>query len=267
MSKGHKKRKSAATKRPSKKAVAQTMLEVVRKHEIAAEAAEPIKQTGSWELARLSMRLWWSHWQICMLVLLLPTIGLITGISLLGDYKTAGPNALAGAVLTLVSVIWAVINLPAAYYLQTALAVGEQPRLWDCYRRGYRSILQMIGLTLLVGILIFGGLLLFIVPGVLAMRRYGLAVFYLYDDKNGSLGIRQAMERCAADSKPVAKYIFGAVGVYVACNVIILSLFSGFPKPYGQIASTLLTSTISLVLVLRYREIARRKPAGELFND
>src|SRR6185436_11176005 len=89
---------------------------------------------------------------------------------------------------------------------------GKKPNfsgLWDGTKKfGPR----LIGLGIIVGLMLLGGFLLFIIPGLIVLRRYYLSPYYLVDK---DLTIGEAMKQSAADSKKYSQYIWSVIGVSV----------------------------------------------------
>lgn len=113
---------------------------------------------------------------------------------------------------------------------------------------------KLFGLGLLVGLSVVVGLILFIVPGLIMIRRYYLAAYFMMD-KN--LGIREAMRQSAAASKNVSGYIWGLLGV-----TFVLGL-AGIIPLIGSLISTLLTAAYSVAPALRYQEIKNLATSGD----
>ena len=203
----------------------------------------------------MSARLWFKHYDVCVALLMLPLLIMVLGSVLANDLQNISTKTLIGVILLAIGGIWLIANIPATYYLQLKAVHGESPSVRECYRRSWRFIPRLVGLIALVSLLTFGGLLLLIFPGIIVIRRYLLSPFYLVDQ---DLGIREAMARSAADSKPVALYIWGVYAVYVTINVFCIVLLSPILPPYGSIIGAFVTSLFAFGPALRYREVGLR---------
>src|SRR6185295_10606488 len=105
---------------------------------------------------------------------------------------------------------------------------------------------RLLGLGIVVGLMLIGGFLLLVIPGLIVLRRYYLSPYYLVDK---DLTIGEAMKQSAADSKPNSQAIWAVIGVSV-----LLSL-TGVVPLIGGILSFVLVSLYSVAAPLRYREI------------
>lgn len=220
------------------------------------EPTPPIKQTGSWRFFPVSTRLWIQNYDVAIALLMLPVLVLVLGSVLANDLQNISNKTLAGVLLLALGGIWMVLNIPAGYYFQLQAVQGNRPRVKECYRQSWRFVPRLIGLIGLVSVLTFGGLLLLIFPGIIVIRRYILSPFYLLDQ---DLGIREAMARSAADSKPVALYIWGIYAAYITVNIFCILLFSPIFPPYGSIIGAFVTSLFVFGPALRYREVGLRQ--------
>lgn len=219
----------------------------------------PIPQTGSWRLFQPSIRLWFDNYNTSLVLYILPLMTLLLGSIVGGTGKDFTLRTLIGLILAVIGAAWSLVNVPASYHLQLRAIRGERPGAKECYRHGFGVSLRLIGLGALVTALIIAGLLVFIVPGLILMRRYLMAPYYLIDQ---NLGIREAMQRSAADSSPVSWYIWGVYAVYIFTYLFCLYVFSAIAASMYSVA---LASFISNLYVfapaLRYGEIALRQKA------
>lgn len=234
---------------------------------------QPIHQTASLQLIPISIRIWLQNWWVITLLLVLPGLMITVGLAVSGaiDPKHISPQTIYGLLLIVAGFAWTFLNMPAAYYLQASVAHGEQPNLASCYRKGYRQFWRLVGLLALTSTLAIGGLLLFVVPGLITIRRYILSPFYLFESSfDGSakpVTIREAMTRSAADSKANSKNIWSVVIVFMLLSGSLYLLIGVTFKPYGSFLSNALATMFGFLLVLRYREVGMRQPAKTLFEN
>ena len=117
--------------------------------------------------------------------------------------------------------------------------------LWQAVRKmGWR----LIGLYLLVTLYVVVGFILLIIPGLIMLRRYYLAP-YVMIDKN--CGIKEAMERSAAISKPYSGSIWGIIGVMILIGLV------GIVPLIGWLASLLLGMFYVVAPALRYQQLKK----------
>ncbi len=224
----------------------------------------PIRQTGSWALVNPSVTLWFRNYNTCIVVLILPTLLILLGSLLAPDLTKINNKTLSGVLIATIGFGWLLLNVPVSYYLQLKAIHGERPGVRECYSRGLSYIFRLIGLGAMMTLFVTAGLLLFIIPGIILIRRYILAPFYLMDQ---DLGIREAMRRSAVDSKPVSMYIWGVLGVSIAIILGSTTLFTQIFPPLGSIIGAFVTSLYVFAPALRYKEVALRENAIESSID
>src|SRR4030095_15211685 len=113
--------------------------------------------------------------------------GLIGGVA---NNATAATNtglSVFALVIVFSAVVFAIIAAPSMMYVQLKSVRQEVVSIGEALRIGAKYFWRFWGLSLLVGLIILGGFLLFIIPGFFMLRRYILAPYYLYDKNLGIL--------------------------------------------------------------------------------
>lgn len=137
---------------------------------------------------------------------------------------------------------------PPLVYTYLRSAHGKTVSVLDAVRKSYRSFWPLLGLTLITGFIILIGLLLFIVPGVIMLRRYLLSPYYLIEEK---LSIKDAMTRSAEESKVYQGSVYGVIGV------ILLIALIGVVTQVGLVVSAILQLLYAAAPAIRYLEIKK----------
>ncbi len=148
------------------------------------------------------------------------------------------------AVLVVVSLL----TLPIIPYLQLRSAQNKRIAPMKAFNEGVPFFWRLLGLGLIVGLMVFAGFLLFIIPGLIVIRRYILAPYYLIDQ---DLSISEAMKKSAEQSKHHSVAIWYVIGVNG-----LLSLTAIIPV-VGAVVSLLLTTAYSCALPYRYLQISK----------
>lgn len=218
------------------------------------QAAQKQVLTGSWQHLSLSIKLIRQYLEPIIFIALLPALTLQLGIFL-------GPKfGSLGQIVYFIGALWLLVSVPALVRLELRAVRHESVNTAELYRQGLKFLLRIIGVGILTSLLIFFGCLLFIIPGLICMRRYALAPYYVVD-KN--MGILAAMKQSAADSKPASGYIWGSIGVLFVVN--IFSALAGLTFSFMPGVPVIVTSLISLggifLLAFRYVEITQKHPA------
>lgn len=219
------------------------------------------KLTGAFDLLSPSAEAFKRNWK-AFLLLSLPGILLGVPSTLNGSSQTSYTStdqlpinvnlALGIAGLVFVGAIIAIIVgsliMAALTGLEVEAAKGKQPSGSELWEYAKKYWLRLLGLQILVGLTIFVGFLLLIVPGLIFLRRYYLSSYYLIDQ---DLSISEAMKRSADQSKPFSGYVWSIIGV-----AFLFSLTAIVPIA-GWITSTILGLLYSVAPALRYFEIKK----------
>lgn len=148
--------------------------------------------------------------------------------------------------------LYSLLTLAAAPYLQLRAAQGQRLNYGITLRQSFAYYWRLLALVIIIFVLVIFGLLLFIVPGVVALKRYILAPFVLID-KNSS--VREAMATSSSLSRGHSLAILGIPVVIVAISLI------GWAPVVGGLLANLLTFLYTPALALRYQELAALQPA------
>lgn len=160
-----------------------------------------------------------------------------------------------GALLAFTGLVWSLINFgPVAHFQLSARDGAKQRTLRDYYKHGLKFTLPLLGLSLVFGVALIIGLILFIVPGLIVLRRYFLSQYYLVDKQST---IKQALTQSATDSKPYSGAIWGIIGVLLLFQLSAVAV-QVIPV-LGLIVAELLAYATVFMAVLRYREIQPAK--------
>ena len=92
----------------------------------------------------------------------------------------------------------------------------------ELFSAGWLVLLKGLAISFLYYIMVFGGLLLFVIPGIIAAVTFNLAIYVLIDKK---CGVLEALKESAHLTKGIRKHIFGLLLILGA--IVQLSLGSG----------------------------------------
>lgn len=130
-------------------------------------------------------------------ILLLPilyyfTLSMVAGSLLILVFIgaiTKSPIIIALLVLISIAIIGLVIALFAGSFFITAVksAKSEKIEVGDVLRIGFKRLLPYWGLTILYGLAIFFGFLLFIIPGIIIAARGSLASIAFFEENLGAV--------------------------------------------------------------------------------
>jgi uncharacterized membrane protein len=195
---------------------------------------KPIKLQSALELFNPSVAILQQHPLIYFVLLVLPVL-----------FVAVDSIAIVGVLLT-------IVFTPALFVAELKNANGKTIALVDAFKEGYKYFWRIIGLGIIVGVLVIIGLFLFIVPGLVVLRRYALSPYYLIDQ---NLSIKSAMEKAAQQTKPYEWDMYNVIALSILLGLI------GLLGLAGLIVGTILQVLYSLAFVLRYYEIKKASKA------
>ncbi|HSX53356.1 MAG TPA: hypothetical protein VLF90_03230 [Patescibacteria group bacterium] len=169
------------------------------------------------------------------------------GIAGVPTYAIASLAGVGIALFVVVIIVSALIQA-MLYSLKLQGAQGKTPDMSNLWEVGKKYWLRLFGLSIVVGLTIVVGLILFIIPGLIMIRRYFLAPYIMVEHNTG---IMESMRRSAALTKPYPGAIWGIIGVS-----FLLSLPSIIPF-LGAFISLALSVLYSAAPALRYEELKK----------
>ncbi|MCA9324807.1 hypothetical protein KDA23_01925 [Candidatus Saccharibacteria bacterium] len=232
------------------------------------------KFTPSLDLIGKSYRLIKEHFVAVLWLVLLPALLMNLGQLFIGHIVepllTADPLPVAsqfwqaivdsdkgrlGLGLSLVGFVWAVVVFAGVLVGSLRAAKGEPFDPVHTLRDSWQYYWRLLGLTLLIVIMVELGLFLFIIPGVILLRMYLLAPFYLieYD-----LGVIESLKVSARKSKLSPGPIYGTIGVMIW--LLFGSVIAGTVPLLGPILSLVVSYIFLFGPALRFVELNQWQP-------
>lgn len=212
--------------------------------------------TGSWQLLPRGIVLLRQNAEQIIVLVLLPTLTIQLGAILLGRQFWLG-LAVYG-----IGLAWTLVNTPVLYHFSINAARGKTMLAGEAYRQGLRFFGRVVVYELVFGVLVFVGLVLLIVPGLVLLRRYILGPYFIVDQ---DLAILNAAQASAARTAPIAGVIWATLGVMACVMVVaaIVSLVLGVVPALATLATTLVSLAGIFILPLRYVEIVGMHQRGK----
>jgi len=155
-------------------------------------------------------------------------------------------------ILVIVGLVFLFVSLRIGIMLtklELEAAKGKVVSVSELWESTKERFWPFVGLCVVLGLYIAAGLMLFIVPGVILIRRFIFAPFIFLENKN--MTINAALKKSADMSREYSGYIWGVLGV------TFLFYLSGLTPVIGTLLSFALVSMYSIALPLRYLEIKK----------
>lgn len=217
------------------------------------------KVLGAFELFKPSKEVVLNNFSSFLIIIFLPSFLILVGDAMnLRDFL-ASPNGGMGGPATglrpesipyyAVGVIALFLLLPAGFYIELQAAKRKTINTVNAIKASWKYFGRVIGLSLLVGLIVVIGLIAFIIPGLIFIRRYFLAPYFLIDK---DMGIQQSMSTSAKATKGRPKAIWGVIGVAV------LFSFLGVIPIFGGLVSLILLTLYTCAPAMRYLELQHR---------
>ena len=216
----------------------------------------------SYDLIRPSIRLIRENIWAVLYLNFFPNLLLIVGLVLASSITDQNPpithydtRTSLGLALAFAGALWALLAYPGLILLQIKAAAGEHPTPMACFKQGLPRLLPLIFMSILAVLLVMLGFIALIIPGLILIRGFYLAPYYIVEQNIGPV---EALKKCFADSKPNAGYIWGVIGVTI--GFAAMSSFVGRVPVAGYMLSLLVGLVYLFAPVLRYTEIAKNLP-------
>lgn len=196
-------------------------------------------------------------WQV-MYLSFLPRLTFSAGLTaiVIGSEFATGSRLIIGSVVAAIGLIWWITTVTGFIYLQAKAAMHSEVSAMEAFRLSLPRIPAYIVTAGLSFLLIFLGLLLFIIPGLILLRGFFLAPYYAVEQK---LSPVKALKKSLAMTKPVAGWIWGVIGIQLFVAIGALS-FRDIPG-IGPIIALAIGYLYIFAAALRYAEIEKNIPA------
>lgn len=206
----------------------------------------------SWSLVSPSVDLLKQNLWPTIYLSFLPALVLTAGLVVMQSGQTANvpDREMAGRIILILAAVWAIVTYPAFTYLQARAIHGDRPTVMESFRKGLPRLLPLILMSLLAGLLIVLGLIALIIPGLILIRGFMLAPYYVVDKGMGPV---EALKQSYKDSTPVSAFIWGVIGVELAF-ALVGGLFAAIPV-IGQLIALAFSYPYIFAPALRYGEI------------
>lgn len=137
------------------------------------------------------------------------------------------------AIFFFVSIFVSVVYTGIVNYVAWKSSRGETTTFGEAFSQAMKHFWRILGIQIVVGLKIFGGLLLFIVPGIRASLRYQMVFFAMFDEK---LNAWKSMDRVKQLTKNHLMEVFGIMTVgQLLFPVAVLVQIGGESVLYPQL--------------------------------
>lgn len=168
-----------------------------------------------------------SSWRVVIACLVLTALGVAL------DLKSDGRSA---------NLLFSIVELEFQWWVTASLLVGFGKR--DSSAEGSGSV---IGVNFLSGLGILVGLLLLVIPGVVALVRWSMAVPIVLSERNGAMNaLRESWYRTEGHFWPILGLL---LIIYAPLLVLIMAVGALMPSTLVLTASILENGVLSLMLV------------------
>lgn len=195
-----------------------------------------------------------------LIIIALPSLLLSLGEIFNGDdpkggfatTQTTEDGSPLGALFKAAGFILTLLFLGATYVLLLESSQGKMVDAKDAIKRGLNYFWRILGLGIVMSLIIFVGLLLLIVPGIIAIQRLFFAPYFLVHD---NLSISDAIKRSSELGKGNAGPIWGVIGVFILLAFLnVVPLIGQFLFLAGYIL-------YSVAPALRFFQLRKATPA------
>jgi hypothetical protein len=188
---------------------------------------------------------------ILQFLIIQPMIGsaLTDPNAVMGDPNFAWKTATVSLVTFLVFLVLSALLQSSLIRATIEDLNGKRPSTGDCIRTAVSVLLPAIGMGLLIGLGVGIGFMLIIVPGIILLLRWCVAVPVLVQERQGVLG---SMGRSAALTKGNRWALLGLFIILIIAAIIIQWVAGivvlAVGATVGLVLSALVQSVVSMVL-------------------
>ncbi|OFW79497.1 MAG: hypothetical protein A2Z48_03960 [Actinobacteria bacterium RBG_19FT_COMBO_70_19] len=185
------------------------------------------------------------------------------GVEIVGSTEQAWQAAAGGFVLGLITLFVTLALVGALAWAAAGALVGREPDLGESYRVGVARMWSVLLVSLLTGLAVAGGFILLIVPGLIFLARFAVAVPALVvEGKRGRAALSRSWNLVIGHSWPVFGTLLVAGLIAGAVSGVLTVPFSGPWFVRGLLAgigSAITTPFTGLVFSLVYFDLRVRK--------
>lgn len=184
-----------------------------------------------------------------------------------GDAETVA-GALRSFVAAIVGVILEFVGQAVILYGAFQAMRGRPVIIGDAVRRGFARFWSIVGVSILVSLGIFVGLILFIIPGIILALRWGVALPACVVENLGPLA---AMRRSAALTKGHRWQIFGMFALIIVVALVALIVIGALvgmglvaaPESLGGLVLAGIVTVIVTAIITAYFNVV----AAMIYHD
>jgi uncharacterized membrane protein len=184
-----------------------------------------------------------------------------------GDAETVG-GAVRSFVAAIVGVILEFVGQAVILYGAFQAMRGRPVIIGDAVRRGFSRFLSIVGVSILVSLGVFVGLILFIIPGIILALRWSVALPACVVENLGPIA---AMRRSADLTKGHRWQIFGLFVLIIVVAVIAFAVIGALvgmgllaaPETLGRLVLLGIVTVIITAIVTAYFNVV----AAMIYHD
>lgn len=158
-----------------------------------------------------------------------------------------------GFILALLLLLAFVVVSIMAQVLYLRAAQNQKYDYSSLFAESKKIFFRYLGVSIVSALAFIGGLILFIIPGIIALRRYILAPFVLID-KN--MGVLDSMSESARITKEYSKSVYALLGVTLVL-AIVSTIFSESFGAVGILIGAFIALGYSFAPAIRYVELKK----------
>ena len=187
----------------------------------------------------------------------------------------ANPEAMADPTLIManpwVPALGGLVSIVLALVLQSSLIratiedlSGKRPAMGDCISTAISVLLPAIGLALLVGLGVMVGFILLIVPGIILLLRWAVAVPVLVQERQGVLASMARSAELTSGNRwaLLGLFVIIVIILFIAQLVIgfVVALFGGIiALVLGLVVQSILSTVFSTATAVSYVALREAK--------
>lgn len=185
------------------------------------------------------------------------------GVEIVVSTEEAWQAAAGGLVFGLLSLFVTLVLVGAVAWAAAGALVGREPDLGESYRFGTARMWSILLVSVLTGLAVAGGIILLVIPGLIFLTRFAVAVPVLVvEGKRGRAALSRSWNLVIGQSWPVFGTLLVAGLISGAVSGVLTAPFADSWLVRGVLAgigSAITTPFTGLVFSLVYFDLRVRK--------
>lgn len=198
------------------------------------------------EFLKQSWQIYKDRFSVLVGIFVVPAIlSLILQLLSLNENRSAGVSALI-IIITIAAIVISIWSQGASLL---AIRDGSTLNVLDYYKQSKNKIWTLILSGILSGLIILGGMILLIVPGIIFSIWFMFTMFFvMYENKNAVESLKASKALVKGDTGKVLWRMVVLIFVYIAIYIVIIILSAIFQALGGAVGLAIVSAAVTALI-------------------